>query len=356
MSTATPPSDQAPKPAAKPKPLVPPDERFWKHYSPHHEFSLSSVGSFTLHGLVIGLLILMAIGVIRFGGSKPVPVETVSLDLGGGGGSRTGVGDGSGVGTGAEPKEDKGNTQTPMTGTTEPEKPPELDAGKAAETKVNFDEELVRYVKAGDEAKSAFTRLDQEVQKKLRDGLTAGKGRGGAGSGGGKDGGKGTGEGDGQGPGTRKTSLTQREKRMLRWSMTFDTRNGTDYVNQLAGLGAILAIPTGPENPPAGYYVIRNLRNRPIDLKEEDVGKIQCIFWVDDRPESVRSMLNALGLQRLNVSHFVAFMPPNVEQRLYNIERDYRNRKEDDIYETKFKVRVRGGMYEPYVVEQTPKR
>src|SRR5207249_4473680 len=146
------------------------------------------------------------------------------------------------------------------------------DAGKAAETKVNFDDEVARYVRSGDEAKKAFSNLDQEVQKKLRDGLQAGKGRGGAGREGGKDGGKGTGEGDGVGPGTRKTSLT-----------------------------------------------------------------------------------HALGVQ-LDVKHFVAFMPPQVEEKLFNIERNYRHLKEDDIYETKFKVRVMGGKYEPYVVEQTKKR
>ena len=34
---------------------------------------------------------------------------------------------------------------------------------------------------------------------------------------------------------------------MLRWSMIFDTRTGMDYLNQLRGLGAILAIPTGAD-------------------------------------------------------------------------------------------------------------
>jgi len=30
---------------------LPPEERFWQHYSPHHEAPLAGVGSFTLHGL-----------------------------------------------------------------------------------------------------------------------------------------------------------------------------------------------------------------------------------------------------------------------------------------------------------------
>src|SRR5438067_9637644 len=40
------------------KALTPPEERFWQRYSPHHEAPLSGVGSFVLHGLVLGILIL----------------------------------------------------------------------------------------------------------------------------------------------------------------------------------------------------------------------------------------------------------------------------------------------------------
>src|SRR5262249_7085376 len=161
MSTAaTPSNDQAAKAApAKPKSPVPPEEKFWQHYSPHHEFPLSSVSSFTLHALVIGLFVLMAVGIIKFGGKEKMPVEAVHLDLGGGGGSKSGSGDAKGVGSGLPEREDPGDTPKDPANPVEPTKPPELDPGKVTETKVDFEDELVRYVKAGDDAKKAFSNL-----------------------------------------------------------------------------------------------------------------------------------------------------------------------------------------------------
>ena len=46
--------------APKPKPLVPPDERFWKRYSPHHEMELASAASVTLHVLLVVLVAVAA--------------------------------------------------------------------------------------------------------------------------------------------------------------------------------------------------------------------------------------------------------------------------------------------------------
>src|SRR5262245_21404066 len=40
------------------KTVAPPDEKFWKKYSPHYEFPLGSTTSLVLHGLVLGILIL----------------------------------------------------------------------------------------------------------------------------------------------------------------------------------------------------------------------------------------------------------------------------------------------------------
>ena len=49
----------APPPAANPiRMLVPPDEKFWKRYSPHNEAPLSGISSFALHLLAIPLLLI----------------------------------------------------------------------------------------------------------------------------------------------------------------------------------------------------------------------------------------------------------------------------------------------------------
>jgi hypothetical protein len=82
-------SDKSAKPAKPAKaglpkqPLV--DERFWKRYSPHGELPLSGAGSFALHALIVGFLVLWAVYLAAYF-SKPsrnLPVESVRLDLGG---------------------------------------------------------------------------------------------------------------------------------------------------------------------------------------------------------------------------------------------------------------------------------
>ena len=40
--------------------LVPPEERFWKRYSPNHEFPLSSASSALMHLCALGILALGA--------------------------------------------------------------------------------------------------------------------------------------------------------------------------------------------------------------------------------------------------------------------------------------------------------
>ena len=82
-------TDTAPdKTAAASKPLrLPPDEQFWKRYSPHSELPLSAIGSCALHFLGIGLLVLLAwLGWFGFrNNSGAVPVEVVRFAAGGGG-------------------------------------------------------------------------------------------------------------------------------------------------------------------------------------------------------------------------------------------------------------------------------
>src|SRR5262249_8975439 len=51
MATGIPTTD---KQAPGPKLRVPPEEKFWKRYSPHGEAPLSLVGSFALHALAVG--------------------------------------------------------------------------------------------------------------------------------------------------------------------------------------------------------------------------------------------------------------------------------------------------------------
>src|SRR5258707_1002633 len=77
------------------KPLVPPDEKFWKRYSPHHEAPLSGVSSLTLHILIP---CVVALGLFLFKdrldkAAKPIPLDVVAQGDpdAGGSGATTGV-------------------------------------------------------------------------------------------------------------------------------------------------------------------------------------------------------------------------------------------------------------------------
>src|SRR5262249_9110275 len=59
-------------------------------------------------------------------------------------------------------------------------------------------------------------------------------------------------------------------------------------------------------------------------LLDEDVTKIQRIYWIDSKPSSVRDVVAALGLTlRHKPGHIVAFMPEKLESELYRMERRY---------------------------------
>src|SRR5215468_6624475 len=95
--------------AAAPALRVPPEEKYWKRYSPHGEAPLSFAGSFAVHIIFGGLFLFVSVWAASlFGGEdRNVPIEPVRLDLGGGGGDKRGTGTGPG---GGKPQENVGST------------------------------------------------------------------------------------------------------------------------------------------------------------------------------------------------------------------------------------------------------
>jgi hypothetical protein len=349
MSSNTP---AAPAKSATPlakRDVVPPEDAFWVRYSPHHEFPLSAVVSFTLHVVAVGLLLLIAFKLIYLFAKPvhPVPVEAVRFEGGGGGNPRGGEG-GSGAPT--RPQEVGPETQAQNTepSTTNPADRPRLEPIKPDTVAEKFDVQSTRWITQVPRTNTAaFVRLGDAVRAKVGNLQEGSHGRGGDGSGGGKGSGRGTGEGSGQGPGQSKGTLTQREKRMLRWTMHFNTNTGRDYLNQLAGLGAILAIPVQETRSGPEFKIVRDLHRHPAQLLDEDISQIQRIYWIDDNPRNVADMMAALGV-RLRPTHFVAFMPEKLEADLFEIEKaNARGRPEEDIIETHFQVVNQGGRFTP---------
>jgi hypothetical protein len=329
---------------------LPIDQPIMVRYSPHHEFPLSTVSSVGLHAVVIGLLIIGGIVITRlnWGGEiAPTPADAVAMELpGGGGGNPNGVG--TGPGNGASGDDEDAPLPDPNE-RYEVGQPREKlkEARKEAQTLPEFkDETGQRLIDDYGPELDKYLRINKNLRTKLKEGLAAGKGQGGSGSGGGHGTGHGTGKGDSTGPGSG--SAEERAKRVLRWTLIFNTRNGNDYANQLQAFGAFLAIE--PANPDDDFLVIRDLRNRPVRPTPEDVSKIHRIFWVDDNPSSVRSLSQALGIAP--PQKFYAFFPEEVEADLLRKELSYRGKTEDQITETRFEVRRQGGTYVAVVVSQ----
>jgi hypothetical protein len=210
-------------------------------------------------------------------------------------------------------------------------------------------------------AAPAIAALEQSIREKLANGIRATEGKGGSGEGGGKDGGKGVVQGGGKdenGKVVAPKELTKREKRMLRWHMIFTASTGPEYVAQMRAMGAVLAFPVGPDK----YQTVRDLKPG-ARLQDEDLNGIQRIYWIDDKPASVRDVLAALSINLSPTpAHFIAFMPQELEKKLYDMEKAYIERvlrvkfNEDKIEETIFRVTNIRGKYVPQLERVTLRR
>jgi hypothetical protein len=119
---------------------------------------------------------------------------------------------------------------------------------------------------------------------------------------------------------------------------------------QLQALGAIMAIPEpGKEKE---FRVFRDLGKRPVSGKVEDLTKMDRIYWMDDKKESVQSLAKALGLTT-TPEYVIVFFPEKVEEELLTKELAFAGRKEAEIQETKFKVVSKDTGYEIQAVEQS---
>lgn len=334
MATETPSS--APKPAPQ-KPKGPVDQPFWVKYSEHHELPLSVSSSIFLHLAMLGLCGLILVGFLNFGARNRVPpIEPISLaPEGGGGGNALGEGEGPGNAP-LQARPDATAPDPKLAEATQPE--PDLAATPLTPSSL-IEKNATERAFEVPLSSSAMKDKASDAQKAIQALQTAGKGLGGEGKGGGLGKGEGTGIGDKKGPGTG-VGGTIRQKRQERWVMIFSTQNGRDYLAQLKGLGAILAIPTKD----GGYMVYRNLASFPMKGHKENPPN--RIFWVDDRPNSVQELALAMGL-RSRPEYIAAFFPESLEVDLRNKERAQYAGAEENIGESTFRIkRLAGGAFD----------
>lgn len=330
----------------KPDDLVPPDEKFWQRYSPNGEPFLSGLSSFVVHGVVLLIILVGLSWLMPKTTSEEIEPVLIGDGIEGGGGGHI---QGQDAGPQLSKKDDVNEDLN------KPKDVPTPDVPKD-DAKVKTD----TTPKLADDP-DAISLVDQMKQKKptsagvfLKDALEGitGKGGGGTGWGGGTGAGVGTGIGDKDGPGTGKSN--RRGRRVLRWTVNFNTQSGADYVRQLNLMGAILGVP----DTKGKLMVIRDLNERPARPAYENVRDINRIFWVDDRAESARSVAETLQLDIIP-SQIVAFYPEAIEKQLLDTEmtygKKYKRLKEEDISETVFNVAFRAGKPVFTVVSQRGK-
>lgn len=336
----------APPPAPTPKAAQPPDERFWVRYSPHHELPISGMASLAWHTLAIVAVVVVAW--IALGRQHDdMPIEAVSFGMSGGGGRPGVVGNGPGDGSVASQVEaatrdelpaDIKLPDQPLTDIKGIEISPK-DILKDVQIDKDLERDVTKTLQHGTQAAKRLAELDE----KMRKALLAGNGGGGTGS----KGGTGTGDGPGVGPGDQPGTSNARTKRKLRWTITFNTNSGADYLRQVHVLGAIVAFRT----PDGEVKCVKDLMKRPVVLVTEDLAKLNRIFWYDDKRETVEQMARAMGLDFVPDRIFALF-PYEFEKELLRKELAFRGKKEEEILETRFQVLMRGSGYEVVVIDQ----
>ena len=346
MSQVTsPPGSNNSAPAHDKRPKAPPEERFWQRYSPHHEFPLSGVGSVVLHVLLVLTMVWIFFQFMPASESEPLSLGAIQVDAGGGGnleGLDQGRGDGL-IPTGkVEAAQEKHQENTSMPDQVVKNTP--LAKASPARPNIDMPAEADRVMPdEGGPPIEKFLAIKNAAEKTKIAGKIAGRGKGGPGSGGGRGTGTGTGTGSGIGEGTQR-NISVRQKRMERWIMIFETRNGPDYLDQLRSLKAILAVPLEGKPKEGFYRVFRDLSKTPVQGKAEDVRPLNRIFWVDEQRMSVSKLSEALGIRE--PPFIAAFFPKELEDNLREQERQHSgNCPEDDIEHTYFRVVPSGAGY-----------
>lgn len=318
---------------------APPEEQFWQRYSPRHEFTLSASSSIVLHGLVLAGVIGIGFLVVKTldEQSSPLPVGAIMIE-GGGGGSPDGVKGGERNGKTkiediGQPKEKDRPPMPPtkIVGLVPPTADP-IDIKEPDPT----DDKLIA------EARLA-TRNLQDTRQKIIDSLPD-LGQGGTGTKGGKGKGNGTGTGDGEGPGW---AAETRLGRSMRWHLNLQASDARDCLRVMAELGIILAV----REPDGTYRVFHDLAMNPLTGQLEDPRSIKRLPIVDQNPQSVAFLAQALGL-RYRPHHVFAFLPQNLEAELVKQELAFRGQAEKNIKLTIFRIGRQDGKLAPTVVEQ----
>jgi hypothetical protein len=349
------------------QPLLPPDERLWKRYSPHYELPLAAASSFFIHGLVVGIL---AVGGLAFlfrasvEASRPPQMGVAFVE------DSAGFG---GTGGAPGPMGEQGLEQMGIGGVGGHER--DADTGKEGvddlpdlpDSALDFSR-FEAGIEPSNNLVDQFKQLNIDAEKRAKDPSPKAAGKGGIlgpkglGTGMGKIGsGKGSGEGGGGGggkPGGVGRKATEQEIKAWRWRFDM-TGSPQEHANKLDRAGLMVAVPdpaAGKADPKKGQHLfIRDLKRRPVKLEQGDFAKYEdAVKWYNSKTESVRGLVGELKLPFVP-EYVVLLLPKDREAKMAGEEKRFaqkNGRNPATVQETWFDFRLQNGVYEPVVISQ----
>jgi hypothetical protein len=336
--------------------LLPPEDCFWEKYSPHFEFSGASIVSVAFHATALILLFMGFFSFLQVKRSAPVEIEPVVIAGGPGkqgnaGGNFGSPATGSPFGTSDVSEEMFNRNITP----------PRVDAKTVSQINpkpvqpisIPLDERSDPFRQQSPAPPSVGNLAEllkgaPDGKAKVNTGTPGKPGQNGTGTpGNGVPGGKGYGN---DGPGSGTATLSMKQRRQLRWTTLFSTVSLRDYLQQLQNLGALV----GVQYENREIRMLADFMHRPARLDNSPPPRDR-IFWMDDKPESVRAMANELQL-KIVPWRIIAFFPESLEKQLLDKElaygRLYGRNNEDQIQDTTFRITFLGSEPRIEVVEQ----
>jgi hypothetical protein len=352
------------------QPLVPPEERFWQRYSPHHEFPLSGAASVTVHALILGALAFLAFRLFSDDETRrPVKIDMVEID------GADGNFDGLGFGQSFFKEDKRRRTEFGSEGGN-PTSAGKQDGEKRDDITVarNFKQADLKVEPGGEEPNTSgteggFDELDKTI-KGIEHSIamamnpsakTAGGPRSGKddkdvkGSPGGPLGSKGSGlrgKGGGAGNSPYGTIFSKQQKRQMRWKI-LASADGNEHLAKLKALKVTLVVPT----PQQGVFKLMDLSrpNPSFEIATNLVNQGDKVWWTNKDQQQVGALAAVLGI-RPPPHAFVIFLPKPLEERMLDLERQHAGQgvSEDQIELTTWNVPFRDGRWarEPEIVAQ----
>jgi hypothetical protein len=342
---------------------LPPDETFWKRYSPRHECPIAGSASTLVHLVALGGVVLAGLAMSwRWYGDKvqPPAMSVVYVEGNGGDGRQPGGGGGAPKNGGTEDVEVRSQPKQPSVTAPKPQNPVVLVPRQLPGDDPDF---VVPMPAPTTDVDKAFAKAQEDDAKaaaaNAKSSGAKSTGLGGPGDGGGLGTGKGTGVGPGNGPGdgTGPAGATTKSIRAQILANRWHFDSGGSPRERIAKFAAV-GITLGFTDFTGNLYIIEDMKRRPVKFHVDSFDRYKDIVkWANNKDDpALPGLARELGLP-LTLAQLVLLLPPDREQKMADEEMRYAREKGYDFSKvegTLFDFVLMQGVYEPVVKGQAP--